>query len=153
MRAAHPGQILKKPKWAWNNVGGIYARFMLLHCSLKEYVGIFGTNSDQAGFSGEYAKMNVYDIMLSGRMLSYDAPSKKSLPLVYLAGDISLLKKKETRVYTMDKHSYMIDYGRGNVPAAFWSGVIAPYLFVNHDKFSTKQQLTGCAKSIISSYK
>lgn len=49
----------------------------------------------------------------------------------------------------MDAYTYMIDYGRGAIPAAFWEGVIAPYLFTNEDWESFKTQLGVCAAQVL----
>jgi hypothetical protein len=149
LKEKHPDKILDHSQWIWNNVGGIYARMKILYCSLNEYIALFGTIVPQTGFSGEYSQMDVYDIMYSGEMKSHNAKSEGALPVTYRAGDVSLLSKNETRVYTMDKFTYMIDYGRGNITPSLWQGVIAPFLFVNHDSHSFKTQLKDCGESIL----
>ena len=90
--------------------------------------------------------MDVYDIMLAGRMISYSP--KVEAPREYLPGDISLLSKGVTRTYTLDHYTYMIDYGRGNIAFAFNQGVIGPW-FNNHDNESLKVQLRECTRSFI----
>ena len=153
LKRKFPGKILNDSKWVWNNVGGIYARIKVLYCSTKEYVVLFGTQNPQEGFSGVYSYMNVWDIMLSGSMSSYGAASRRSFPKTYKVGDISLLRKKESRFYTMDSLTYMIDYGRGSIWRAFWPGIIAPLLFVNHDLHSTYIQIKDCARSWLQNHK
>jgi hypothetical protein len=149
LKVRYPGEILDELVWVWNNVGGIYARLAVVSCSMSEYIAFFGTPLEQTGYSGEYPYMDVYDIMISGEMYSHGPSSGEGFPQTYLEGDVSLLKRNESRVYKMGKFSYMLDYGRGFVPAALWQGIIAPYLFVNHDSQSAKEQLKACATAIL----
>jgi hypothetical protein len=150
LKAAYPQQVVDKPIWIWNNVGGIYARMAIIACGLHEYLALFGTSTPQSGFSGYYPGMEVYDIMLTGSMTSWGAAPAAANPLVYTPGDRrSLLARKETRYYTMGADTYMLDYGRGNIARAFWQGVIAPYLFVNHDWRSLETQLGVCAEQVL----
>jgi hypothetical protein len=145
----YPTKILSSPKWAWNNVGHVYARILILYCSLDEYLSMWGTSLAQNGFSGYYPKSEYYDIMMTGKMVSNDASSDHALPKTYVPGDVSLLAKKETRFYEMDKFTYMMDYGRGDIPGDLWEGVIAPFLFANQDSPSIIQQLKDCGSSVI----
>ncbi|MFZ9596437.1 MAG: hypothetical protein ACO3A2_10210 [Bdellovibrionia bacterium] len=145
----YPDKILKNPTWVWNNVGGVYARFLVLYCSFKEYLGLWGSSIKQAGFSGVYPHIEFYDIVLSGEMKSNSAQSQKSLPKIYHAGDVSLLSRNESRFYSLDKFTYMIDYGRGRIAEGFWQGVLSPFFFANHDASSLKEQLKSCGGSIV----
>ena len=92
--------------------------------------------------------MDVYDIMLKGKMVSYENYPAGALPLTYLSGDVSLLKKGVTRYYSMESDTYMIDYGRGQIAMSFWAGVIAPAFYTSHDFKSMKDQLKSCGRSI-----
>lgn len=145
-----PGKILQKPSWIWNNVGGVWARMRILYCSSKEYIALFGTQMPQSGFSGNYSFMDVWDVMITGKMHSYSADPRNAFPVSYLPGDASLLRKQESRHYDMDRFTYMIDYGRGFIPASFYSGVIAPFLYSSHDGHSLRKQLGDCGYSMLS---
>ena len=144
----YPQYITQNPIWVWNNVGGVFARMTILFCSFGEYLALFGSPMRQSGFSGEYHHMDVYDIMLKGKMVSYENYPVGALPLTYLSGDVSLLKKGVTRYYSMESDTYMIDYGRGQIAMSFWAGVIAPAFYTSHDFKSMKDQLKSCGRSI-----
>jgi hypothetical protein len=150
LKAAYPQHVVDRPVWIWNNVGGIYARMAILACGLSEYVALFGTNVPQQGFSGYHTGMDVWDIMVTGSMWSYGAASTAANPLRYTPGErVSVLPRRETRYYTMDAFTYMIDYGRGSIARAFWQGILAPYFFINHDWESLKTQLGVCAERVM----
>jgi len=149
LQERYPGHISRNPVWVWNNVGGVFARMTVLYCSFNEYIAVFGSPLVQSGFSGEYTFMDVYDVMIQGRMVSHDNYPTGALPLTYQAGDVSLLKGGSTRYYSMDRNTYMIDYGRGSISRALWQGVIAPVLYTSHDYRSMKDQLKSCGSSIL----
>lgn len=43
LRERYPLHILPSPPWIFNNAGGAMGSMLVLHCSLIEYVIIFGT--------------------------------------------------------------------------------------------------------------
>lgn len=43
LHETYPKHILKNPPWIFNNAGGAMGSMLVLHCSLSEYVIIFGT--------------------------------------------------------------------------------------------------------------
>ncbi len=143
--------MVENPQWVWNSVGGVKARIKILYCSPREYIALFGTQLPQEGFSGLYSGMDVWDIILTGAMYSNGSSSKQAFPLLYKPGNISLLKRGQSRYYNMDRLTYMIDYGRGSISKAFWQGVVAPYL-VNQDTQSLMEQLKKCGASYIKNF-
>lgn len=149
LRQKYPALILPQSRWVWNNVGGVYARIKVLHCSPWEYIALWGTSLPQHGFSGEYSYMKVYDIMLTGEMESNNASVDGAPPRLYTPGKTSLLEAGETRYYNLNSYTYMMDYGRGNISMAFYQGVVAPWLFANHDLDSLKGQMFSCGQSFM----
>ena len=149
LQQRYPQYITRNPVWVWNNVGGVFARMTVLFCSFGEYLALFGSPMRQSGFSGEYHHMDVYDIMLKGKMVSYENYPSGALPLTYISGETSLLKKGVTRYYSMEADTYMIDYGRGQISRALWQGVIAPAFYTSHDYKSMKDQLKSCGSSVL----
>jgi hypothetical protein len=150
LRQVFGNLILKHPRRVINNVGGIYAMMEIYYCSSHEYIALFGSPMAQSGFSGRYRYMKVYDIMIDGIMKSAGFERHNSVATTYRAQDISLLKKKERKFYSMEAGTLMLDYGRGFILPAFWQGVIAPNLFVNHDSSSLMGQIKDCASSLFS---
>ncbi len=149
-KARYGNLIIDKPIWAWNNVGNTYARIAILACSFKEYIALWGTALPQEGFSGVYKSMDVFDIMVTGKMKSGNASSNAANAEVYIPGGrVSHLQRGETRFYTLNEYTYMIDYGRGKIASSMWQGIFAPYLFSNHDWESLSTQFTECMKKIL----
>ena len=54
LQARYPGHILaeKDQQWLWMNSGGWMGAFMPLHCSLTEYIILFGFGLESSGHSG-----------------------------------------------------------------------------------------------------
>jgi hypothetical protein len=146
LRDIYKDKILEKPVRVINNVGGMWAPMEIYNCSATEYVALFGTLLPQVGYSGRYPFMQVWDIMVDGKMLSHGIQTDTTLPVTYGPGEISLLEKGERRIYNLGEGAMMIDYGRGFIPPALNQGVFTPYKN-NADFDSMKDQIIECAKS------
>lgn len=134
LKRRYGDKIVDTPKWYWNNVGGTYCRIAILAFTMNEYLALWGTNIQQTGFSGYYSSMDVYDIMVTGKMYSFYAESKSSNPVIYTPDDkISYLKRNTSKVYKLEPYTYMIDLGQGTITPSFWNGIIAPFIFNNQD--------------------
>jgi hypothetical protein len=130
-----------------NNVGQVLALFEIYNCSLTEYLGLWGALFEQNGYSGRYPYMRVWDIMVDGEMKSHGIKMNKTVPVTYGPGEVSLLKKKERRFYTLGEGAMMLDYGRGFVIPAFVQGTVIPYKN-NGDIVSFKDHFAQCFKSM-----
>ena len=55
LKQRYPTHITLDVPWLFNNAGGAMGQMKLLHCSLSEYILIFGTPIGTEGHSGRYA--------------------------------------------------------------------------------------------------
>ncbi len=124
LNTGHPGKIKTDLHWVFNYTGGTLGEMALLYASLDEYVLIFGTPIGAEGFSGRYAKMDVYDCMFAGEMWTYlEGQLEKT---VYKPGDCAILKRGEAKGYWMKENTWMLEYTRGFIPASLPIGAFAP---------------------------
>ena len=140
----YPRLIYDESKWMFNSVGGIYANTLILYCSPKEYIVLWGTTlrADNK-FSGYYPFMNEFDVMVRGRMESHDLDGPGHASVVYQpmlqdntessTVDTSNLVPKNVRAYNLGEHTYMVSYAQGNILKAFVPGAIMPGIFINQD--------------------
>jgi hypothetical protein len=140
----YPRLIYDQSKWMFNSVGGIYANMLMLYCSPKEYIVLWG-NTLQADnkFSGYYPFMNEFDVMVRGEMQSHDLNAPGHASVIYRPNlqdgqrattvDTSNLIPKNVRAYNLKAHSYMVSYAQGNILKAFVPGAIMPGIFVTQD--------------------
>jgi hypothetical protein len=143
-KESYPHLIYDKSKWMFNSVGGIYANTIILYCSPKEYIVLWGTTLQAYGkFSGYYPFMNEFDVMVRGEMLSHDLDAPGHASVIYRpmiqdhqtsnTVDSSNLIPGNVRSYSLESHSYMVSYAQGNIAKAFIPGAIMPGIFVNQD--------------------
>jgi len=149
---AYPKLVLKNPDWGLNNVGGIYARQLIMMINFKEYICIWGAELAQSGFSGYYPHLNEGDVVISGLLKSAEFNSEESLIATYKFGDTSELKNGRGRHYILSEGCYMISYGlhkNTQMWRVFYNGLIMPYLFQNGDTKSFLIQLGDSTRSIL----
>jgi hypothetical protein len=139
-----PDLIYDQSKWMFNSVGGIYANMIILYCSPKEYIVLWGTTlrSDNK-FSGYYPFMNEFDVMVRGQMQSHDLAATGHAAVIYRpviqdgivahTVDTSNLVPENVRSYNLAAYTYMVSYAQGNILRAFFPGAIMPAIFVNQD--------------------
>jgi C-8 sterol isomerase len=113
---AYPGHIETRENWVFNLAGGCKGIMTILHASLSEYLLFYGTPIGSGGYSGRYL-MDVYDFMLSGELASY-TQSAFGAAAHYRAGDLAFLKKWQVKCFTLTPGSWMLEYGRGVIPAS-----------------------------------
>lgn len=65
LRVQFPEHVLRDPPWMFNNAGGAMGSMMVLHCSLSEYVIIFGT---AVGTEGHTCVLIVFILAFSSLM-------------------------------------------------------------------------------------
>ncbi len=122
--AKYPGLIKEELDWTFNFTGATMAQMTLLYASTTEYILIFGTPVGSDGFSGRYPGMKVWDCMFAGEMWTFtEGQFERS---VYLPGECAILEHNQGKGYRMFEDTWMLEYTRGNIPAALPTGVFAP---------------------------
>ena len=100
-------------KWMFNNAGGAMGQMSLLHCSLSEYILIFGSPIGTEGHSGRY-RTEVYDWVFNGEMWCYhEGESERT---VYGPGSKAFLGGGRVKGYRLPDHAWMLEYARGPIP-------------------------------------
>jgi C-8 sterol isomerase len=113
---AYPGHIETRRRWLFNLAGGCVGVMSVLHASLSEYVLLFGTPIGAGGFSGRYW-MDVYDFLLAGEIAAYTEECCLQ-PIVTRPGELALLRQGQAKGFKVSEGSWMLEYGRGFVPAS-----------------------------------
>lgn len=124
LMAKYPGLIKENLDWTFNFTGATMAQMTLLYASTSEYILIFGTPVGSDGFSGRYPGMTVWDCMFAGEMWTFTEGQYEKR--VYLPGECAILEKNQGKGYRMFEGTWMLEYTRGNIPAALPTGVFAP---------------------------
>ena len=124
----YPGHINKEQQWIFNNAGGIHpshpplililrhhcagamGQMYLLHCSLTEYVIIFGTPIGTEGFTGRFLADD-YFIILKGEQQAFNLGefARES----YKPGDMHHLPRGSAQGYRCPDHCFALEYARG----------------------------------------
>ena len=125
----YPGHISRGVPWLFNNAGGAMGQIKLLHCSLTEYILIFGTPSGTEGHSGRYGT-EVFDFMLDGEMWCFHAGEFERT--IFRAGDLAYLGADSAKGYAVPSDVLMLEYARGAIPTMLPFG-LADTLFSTHD--------------------
>lgn len=123
---AYPDLIIPDGRWAYNVVGGIYARQKILLANFKEYICLWGSPLPQSGFSGYFPWLNEGDVMIKGTVRSSDPESALSAYRKYEFGDTSYLKNGHRRHYTMSPNCYMASFAvhkDTQMILTFWPGI------------------------------
>lgn len=118
---AYPGHIETKQDWILNIAGGAMGIMTILHGSLSEYLLVFGSPIGTEGFSGRY-RLDIYDFMLAGEMWTYTEENFRRR-IVTRPGECAYLKRRQAKGFKLPDSGWMLEYGRGPVPAALPFGL------------------------------
>lgn len=145
LAARFPKQIDRTSPWIFNNAGGAMGQIKLLHCSISEYILIFGTPIGTEGHSGRYAT-EVYDVMLDGEMWTYHAGEFQRT--VYKPGDLAYLGPDRAKGYVLPQGGFMLEYSRGFIPAMLPFG-LADTLFSTRDHVTMRRTLWHYGRLVV----
>jgi len=117
---AYPGHVNLRQEWLFNNAGGAMGHLYLLHCSLTEYVIIFGTPIGTEGHTGRFFARD-YFMILKGEQWAYaEGQLEKE---VYKPGDLHILERGNAQGYRCPDACYALEYARGWIPLMMPFGI------------------------------
>jgi hypothetical protein len=139
--------IANEEKWLYVIVGSAVGQMIMLHCSMTEYIIIFGTPLGTSGHSGRYF-MDVFDYIIHGKHYTYAAGDLHVTE--HLPGEMTVLPRGESVIYKSMPHTYMVEYGRG-FPGVFF-GIFYPVLatlFQTLDFYTFAKQMKIVTKMVL----
>mmetsp|Transcript_21610 Transcript_21610/g.37213 ORF Transcript_21610/g.37213 Transcript_21610/m.37213 type:complete len:245 (+) Transcript_21610:45-779(+) len=137
LKVKYPDHILPEPQWIFNNAGGAMGSMLVLHCSLSEYVIIFGTALGTEGHTGRFLADDYFTI-LHGEQWAYSAGSVRKE--VYKPGDQHLLRRYTAKQYRMPDSCWALEYARGNILSMIPFGLL--------DTFTSTMDLVPLTQTI-----
>jgi C-8 sterol isomerase len=145
LKRKYPKHITADTPWLFNNAGGAMGQIKLLHCSLSEYILIFGTPIGTEGHSGRYAT-EVWDFMIDGEMWCYHAGEFERT--VYRPGDAAYLGEDRAKGYAVPSHAFMLEYARGPIPTMLPFG-LSDTVFSTLDRQTVGKTLYHYGKLVV----
>ncbi|MEM7153136.1 MAG: hypothetical protein AAF799_09845 [Myxococcota bacterium] len=130
----------------WNFAGGALGHYRMLYCSRREYLIIFGTPMGVNGYSGRYT-VDVHDWTMIGEMRTHHVGDLE--PRVMAPGSWAKLMAGDTKIYTAEPNTYMLEYARGKIVSAFDFGVTAPARNMSRDFHNMRKQIRACLDGAI----
>ncbi len=113
--------IDENPRWMFNMAAGATGCMALLHCSLTEYIMIFGSAIGTEGYSGRY-HLDIYDSVVAGEMWTC-TEAQLHEKQVHSPGELAHLPRRSTKAYRIIDGTWMVEYGRGLIPTALPVGL------------------------------
>jgi C-8 sterol isomerase len=145
LKRRYPTHITLDNPWIFNNAGGAMGQLKLLHCSISEYILLFGSPIGTEGHSGRYTT-EVYDFMLDGEMWCYHAGDFERV--VYRPGDAAYLGADRAKGYALPSGGFMLEYSRGPIPTMLPFG-LADTCFSTLDRHTIGRTLWQYGKLVV----
>jgi len=121
----YPQYIDVDEEWMFNVAGGAMGHMTLLHCSITEYVIIFGSPIGTEGFSGRFFSDDYFTI-IEGEQWSYEAGEVTAR--VFKPGDRNIMPRGHATGYRMPSKTYAL--GSYSLPLS--ARFSAPFLSQPH---------------------
>jgi len=130
----------------FNFAGGALGHYRMLYCSRREYLIVFGTPLGVNGYSGRYI-VDVHDWTLTGEMRIHRVGDFS--PTVLAPGSWAKLLADDSKIYTAEADTYMLEYARGRISSAFKFGITAPARNVSRDFVNMRGQIRSCLDTAV----
>jgi hypothetical protein len=117
----YPGMIEPGEEWIMNMVGGATGVISVLHCSLSEYLILFGTPVGTEGFTGRY-RTDLYDCLLAGEMWTYTEEACGER-IVTKPGEMVFMPRGQAKGFRVAEDSWILEYARGPIVTSLPIGV------------------------------
>ena len=122
--------------WAINTGPGVPGQTAALYLYADEYLLVAGANSGAEWSLGSYVAADIYDYVLFGDLQAYTVGELS--PPVLGPGDSVLLPVGQSLAYRTTNGVWVMEYGRGVLPADLYTGAFAaPYGIVQDLVVST----------------
>ena len=113
LKRKYPDHIHDDIPCLFNNAGGAMGQMKFLHCSLSEYLILFGTPIGTEGHSGRYTA-EVWDFIFAGEIWGYGEGELERQ--VFKPGEFHHLGSGRAEGYKIpDTGSFMLEYARGPI--------------------------------------
>lgn len=109
----YPGHIDRSQPWIYSIAGGAMIQFKLYHCSLNEYIMIWGTPIHSGGHTGRNP-VDFWDTVIDGETWYYAEGQFERT--VYKPGDRIFVGKYQTCGMDFTSGVWAVEYARGPLP-------------------------------------
>lgn len=113
LKSRHPQHIRDDIPWLFSNARGTMAQLKILHCSMTEYLILFGTPIGTQGHSGRFLAQ-IWDFVFDGEMWSYEEGELQRK--VIEPGAVAYLGRGRAKGWAVPEAAYMLEYARGPIP-------------------------------------